>query len=253
MTRKYKMTIAYDGTHYGGWQRQPNAISIQEKIENALSIILHKTVPLIGSGRTDAGVHALGQVAHFSFDRECNLDRLKTSLNGILDRDIRIKELREVSEEFHARFSALSKIYHYHLHLDPVQNPFQRLYTTHIPFPIDLSLLREGASFFIGTHDFTSFAGKCDQGSAVTSPIKTLFKVDLIEKEGGLTFVFEGTGFLYKMVRNIVGTLLAIASHKIPLKSLKEIFNKKERSAAGPTAPSKGLFLMSVEYPDLFN
>lgn len=207
---------------------------------------------MIGSGRTDAGVHALGQVAHFASDRELNLKKLQRSLNGVLDREIRIREVEEVTSSFHARFSALSKIYQYHLHLDRVQNPFQRLYTTHIRFPLDLSLLKEGMALFRGTHDFTSFAGKCNQGSARTSPIKTLYQAELLEKEGGVILLFEGNGFLYKMVRNMVGTLLELASGKRTLQEVKEIFHKKERRSAGATAPPQGLFLLSVRYPEGF-
>ncbi len=204
----YKLTIAYDGTNYSGWQIQPNATSIQELIQNALKIYLHKErVILIGSGRTDAGVHALAQVAHFRCPEEVDLFRLLSALNGILPRDIRITDAEQVDDAFNSRYSALGKIYHYHLYLERVMDPFRRLYCWQVRRKLDLPLLKKSAACFVGTHNFASFANESHEGSAGKNPVRTIDRLDIIEEPGGLRLEFEGNGFLYKMVRNIVGTM----------------------------------------------
>ncbi len=241
---KYKMIIAYDGTDYGGWQVQPNAVSIQSLIQKALSTILRAEVDLTGSGRTDAGVHAIGQTAHFVAG-SIDLEKILVSLNGLLPSDIRILSLEPVSEDFHARYSSRSKIYRYHLHLDRIPDPFKRRFAYHVPHPVDLTLLQNAATHFIGTHDFTSFA---NVGSAFDDAIRTLYRLDLIEEKGGVALEFEGDGFLYKMVRNLVGTLLDIAAGKMDLKEVPAILAAKDRRAAGITAPPHGLFLVEVKY-----
>jgi tRNA pseudouridine38-40 synthase len=246
--KKFKLTIAYDGTQYGGWQNQPNAVSIQTLIEQSLSTILRLPTEIIGSGRTDAGVHALGQAAHFCHSEPIDLSRLRLSLNALLPQDIRIRSVEEVDEDFHARYSAIGKTYHYHLHLDPISDPFRRFYSTHVRHPIDLALLKEAAKQFIGTKDFTSFANEAHEGSASKNAVRTLHRLDVIEEAAGLRLEFEGNGFLYKMVRNIVGTLLDIARGQIPLSNLQSIFDAKDRRLAGRTAPPEGLFLVKVHY-----
>jgi len=246
----FKLTIAYDGTAYCGWQIQPNGVSIQEIIQNHIQTIVRKKVTLIGSGRTDAGVHALGQVAHFHFDEPLNLYRLQGSLNGLLPHDIRIYQIVETSHDFHAQYSAISKTYHYRLHLDRILNPFKRLYSLHVREKIDLTLLKETASLFLGTHDFTSFANEAHAGSAAKDPIRTLHRLDIVEEEGGIRLEFEADGFLYKMVRNIVGTLLEVASGKRRRQEIPEIFAANDRRYAGKAAPPLGLFLMHVSYPE---
>jgi tRNA pseudouridine38-40 synthase len=248
MTYKYKALISYDGTQYGGWQVQRNAVTIQEQIQNALSTVLRTPTDLSGSGRTDAGVHALGQCAHFTHPTPVDLSRCLASLNGLLPPDIRIHSLTPVAEEFHARYSATGKIYHYHLHLDPILNPFDKLYRYHVPHPVNLELMKEAAKGFLGTHDFTSFTNQAAQGSAAHDPVRTLTRLDLICEPGGLRLEFEGNGFLYKMVRNIVGTLLDISCEKIPLEKLPAIFAAKDRTQAGRAAPPHGLFLVHVHY-----
>ncbi|NGX50710.1 MAG: tRNA pseudouridine synthase A [Chlamydiae bacterium] len=242
---KYKMTISYDGTKYGGWQVQPNTLTIQALIQDALKTILRTHTPIIASGRTDAGVHALGQVAHFEADEELDRRSLLYSLNGILPRDIRIRDLVAVAETFHARFSSKKKIYHYHLNLSPVQNPFRYLYSTQMRAPLDLKLLEEALPAFQGTHDFSSLASA---GCGSKNPIKTLYRLDMILEPDGLRLEFEGDGFLYKMIRNIVGTLLEIAQNKSPMSVIPHLLTQKGRQRSGPTAPPKGLFLYKVEY-----
>ena len=244
----YRMKVAYDGTLYSGWQVQPNAISIQSTIEEAIKIILRKELRVIGSGRTDAGVHALGQVAHFHCDEVLDLYRLNRSLNGLLPDDIRVKEIEPAPLDFHAQYSAIGKVYHYHIWLEKVQSPFLRLYRYHPYEKIDLELLKEAARFFVGTHDFTSFANEAHAGSACKDPVRNLFRLDLVPEEGGVRLEFEADGFLYKMVRNIVGTLLEISSGKRSIQEIAPIFEAADRTKAGKAAPPQGLFLVQVNY-----
>lgn len=197
--------LTYEGTAYVGWQIQPNGPSIQGVIEEVLYTLLREKTRLVGSGRTDAGTHALGQVAHFKTAQELDCPRFIRALNGMLPHDIRILTLESVSDDFHAQYSAMGKEYHYHLWLDHAVAPFVRRYRYKVPFALDLDLLREGAKHFIGTHDFATFA---NVGSSVKTTVRTLYRLDIAEQEGGVRLEFEGSGFLYKMVRNIVGTLI---------------------------------------------
>ena len=163
----YKLTLAYDGTCYSGWQIQPNAPSIQQHLQEALKTLLKgEQVSVIGSGRTDAGVHAAGQVAHFKIAHSLELNRLLLALNGLLPRDIRIKSVDAAPLSFHAQYSAIGKEYHYHLYLERVMDPFRRLYSWHVMRKMNLSLLKEAATLFVGTHDFISFANEAHKGSA---------------------------------------------------------------------------------------
>jgi len=245
---RFKLLVAYDGTSFGGWQAQVNAPSIQNLIEGALQTILRIPTPVTGSGRTDAGVHARGQTAHFDAPSSIDCFRLRGSMNGLLPAEIRILAIEEVSPNFHARYSARSKEYHYHLHLDQVLDPFKRLYATHLHASVDLHLLEKAAQIFVGTHDFTSFANDADEGSAAKNPIRTLSKLDVIPEAGGVRLEFEADGFLYKMVRNITGTLIDVARGKTPFASIPEIFGAKDRRRAGAAAPPQGLFLEKVNY-----
>ncbi len=245
---KYKILLAYDGTQYGGWQVQNNSTAIQALLENALATILRAPIAVTGAGRTDAGVHALGQVAHFTHEESLDLFRTQGSLNGLLPPDIRVLELQTAPEDFHARYSAKSKIYHYHLHLDRVMSPFLRLYRHHVNFPIDLKELRTAAKLFIGIHDFSAFANQASAGAAAKNPIRTITRLDAIPQEGGLRLEFEGDSFLYKMVRNITGTLLDACRGKIDMEQIPEIFASKDRRLAGGVAPPQGLFLVKVNY-----
>lgn len=245
---KYRMLIAYDGTNYGGWQIQPNAISIQALIQQSLSIILRQEITIHGSGRTDAGVHALGQCAHFIVEKAIDIPKTFASLNGLLPKDIRILFLEEAKEEFHARFSARSKSYHYRLHLDPVADPFKRLYSYHVPHHVDLDLLKTASFSFLGTHDFTSFANEPGRGSVAHDAVRTLLRLDIVEESGGVRLEFQGDGFLYKMVRNITGTLLDVCAYKITCEQIPRIFIEKDRRLAGRSAPAHGLHLVEVHY-----
>lgn len=244
----YKLTIAYDGTNYSGWQVQPNGITIQEVLVEKIAIILRQEITLIGSGRTDAGVHALGQIANFHFDDSIDCYRFLGSLNGLLPPDIRVFEVNEVSEDFHAQYSAIGKTYHYNIHLGPVQDPFKRMYSLHVKYKIDRDLLCKAVQLFLGTHDFTSFANEAHTGSASIDAVRTLKRLDVIEMPHGVRLEFEADGFLYKMVRNITGTLLEIASGKRNIEDVSRLLLAKDRRLAGQAAPPHGLFLMHVEY-----
>lgn len=242
------MIISYDGTDFGGWQYQPNSTCVQELIEKALSTIIRHPSEVVGSGRTDAGVHALGQVAHFTTENPIDKEKTLYSLNALLPKEIRILELTEAAEDFHARFSAKGKIYHYHLHLDLIQDPFKRKYALHVLHRVKVDAIKEAAKHFIGTHDFSSFANEQTKGSASKDAVRTLRRLDIIEVEGGIRLEFEGTGFLYKMVRNIVGTLLEVGGGRRSADEIPRILSAKDRKEAGKAADPHGLFLVKVLY-----
>jgi tRNA pseudouridine38-40 synthase len=246
---RYKLLISYDGSNYSGWQVQPNALSIQEVLEKAFFTLFHSPIKVIGSGRTDAGVHALGQVAHVSLDHLImDEEKLLYSLNGILPHDIRIKSFHPTSPHFHARFDAKRKVYHYHLHCELFQDPSKRFYSYHVRYKLDIETLKKAISYFVGTHNFKAFANENTKGSAKHSPIKTIYAIHLVEERGGYRLEFEGSGFLYKMVRNIVGTLLECASGKLPPEEIPALFSSEDRRAIARSAPAHGLFLVRVDY-----
>ncbi|GAB4186318.1 MAG: tRNA pseudouridine(38-40) synthase TruA [Simkaniaceae bacterium] len=245
----YKLTISYDGTNYCGWQSQPNGVAVQELIQKALSTILRQPLPLIGSGRTDAGVHALGQTAHFRTNVSLEKPRLLKSLNGLLPKDIRVLSVQQMPNSFHARYSAIGKTYRYHLRKDPVPNPFTRLYSHHVPFPLDMDLLHSAAKIFIGTHNFAAFANEAAAGSAAKNPVRTIYSLDIKTSDAEIILEIKGNGFLYKMVRNIVGTLLETARGKFPLEQIPLLFEKQDRRLVPKPAPASGLFLVNVAYP----
>lgn len=243
---RYRLMIAYDGTGYGGWQVQKNAPTIQKLVQQALETVLQHPTDLTGASRTDAGVHALGQVAHFDTEKTFLTPSLRLSLNALLPETIRILEVEPVSDEFHARYSAKSKIYSYHLHLDPILSPFFKLYRHQVFGSFDIALLKKAIPLLVGKKDFTSFANQSDQKDTV----RDLYRIDLFEEEGGIRLEFEGNGFLYKMVRNLTGTLIEIAQHKLDITQIPLIFAAKNRKEAGQTAPAKGLFLNKVIYSE---
>lgn len=244
----YKMVVAYDGTDYSGWQVQPNGISVQAVLQGQMKILLRHELAIVGSGRTDAGVHALGQVAHFYSPETLDPHRFPYSLNATLPKDIRVKSIELEHADFHARYSAKSKTYYYHLYLDQVQNPLRRLYSLHVRHRTDKELLKEASRLFVGTHDFTAFANSATEGSAAKNAVRTLYRLDVVEEEGGVRLELEADGFLYKMVRNIVGTLLEVASGKRALSEVEAILASRDRRRAGLAVPPHGLFLAQVDY-----
>jgi tRNA pseudouridine38-40 synthase len=247
--QKFRLTIAYDGTPFSGWQIQDNDTSIQGSIEDALFSITKERRRIVGSGRTDAGVHARGQVAHLSIEKRIEPHILKKALNATLPQEIRILEIEKVSPDFHAQISAIGKEYHYHLCLDEVVLPFDRPYVWHYRKKIDIPLLHEAAQIFLGEHDFRGFSNAIGGGLIKQNTIRTINRLDIVQTQIGLRLEFEGNGFLYKMVRNITGMLLSIASSKRPLGDIQSVFSSKDRSKAESGAPPQGLFLIQVFYP----
>lgn len=245
---RYKLIIAYDGTSYCGWQVQKTGLSIQYLVQTALEKLLQHPISLTGSGRTDAGVHASGQTAHFDTDELVEPLRLRLGINALLPVDIRILEVIEVPSDFHARYSAFSKIYHYHLHLDSIADPFTHPYRHIVRGPCDVNLIKKAVPHLIGTHDFTSFANHANKGSAANGAIRTLYRLDLIEQKGGVRLEFEANGFLYKMVRNITGLLLRVGAKKISPEKVADIILAKSRQSPFKPAPAQGLFLHEVCY-----
>lgn len=244
----YKLIIAYDGTNYCGWQVQANGLTIQGVIENALKIYCKETIRLIGAGRTDAGVHAKGQVAHFRTEQCLNIVTLKRALNGLLPLSIRVMSIEHTNNQFHAQKSAHSKEYHYSIAFGDAVLPFIQPYVWHERHPLDIPLLRSATHLFIGKHNFSAFANSQDCGAAGKNPFRTLFRLDCIDTEYGIRLEFEGDGFLYKMVRNITGMLVAVASGKRRAEDITLLLLGAPRCNAARAAPPTGLSLIKVKY-----
>lgn len=247
--KRYQLLIAYDGTGYSGWQIQPTGISIQAILQSAASTLLKVDTSITGSGRTDAGVHALGQVAHFDAEDSLDLSQFLRSMNGMVPKEIRLLSVQPASDTFHARFSAIGKLYRYHLCLNPVYNPFRRLYAWHYRGRVDRDLLQAAANRFVGKHDFTSFANSASEGSAARNPIRTIERIEIIDRDGEVQIEFEGEGFLYRMVRNLVGMMMAVATGRRSLEEIDLLLALCDRRAAPMGAPAHGLFLVKVKYP----
>jgi tRNA pseudouridine38-40 synthase len=243
--RNIKLLIEYDGSQYAGWQRQQNAVTIQEKIEKALLKLTGERLSIIGSGRTDSGVHARGQVANFITSSRIPPERFAYALNALLPRSIRIIGSEEVDEDFHAQFSAVGKKYKYSMIVSPHGTAIGHQYLHHIYVPLDIRAMKEAAKHFIGTHDFAAFMAA---GSPVKSTVRTIYDTDLVWDEPYLYFSVTGNGFLYNMVRIIVGTLIDVGKGKINQNSIPDILASRDRRRAGPTAPPNGLSLEEVYY-----
>ena len=242
-----KLTITYDGTAYVGWQRQANGVSVQECLENALRQIYNKRVIIHGASRTDAGVHALGMIAHFHKPNDrYQLPKLFLSLNALLPPDIRVSRIQQAKSNFHARFSAKSKLYRYRILNGAIGAPFRRNITWHIHKPLDFFAMRKAARFFLGKHNFSSIA--VNPGYQRTSMIRRIYRCSVLRRCDEIHIEVEADGFLYKMVRTIVGTLLEVGLHKRTIESVVELLKKRKRSLAGKTAPAHGLFLVRVKY-----
>lgn len=242
----YKLTIQYEGTKYKGWQRlNTTDKTIQGKIEAVLSQLLDTEILIIGSGRTDAGVHAYGQIANFFSKKPLHPDIIKDYLYQYLPKDIMVTEVVSVDERFHARYNVKDKCYIYKVNNNPHHHVFDRKMVLHVPEQLDLGLMRKAATKFMGTHDFKSFS---TMRSKKKSTIKTLDDVRIEEKDGYLSFIFIGEGFLYNMIRIIVGTLLEVGRGNLTPADIETIFEKKQRQSAGPTIPPHGLYLMHVHY-----
>jgi len=244
--RNIKLTIEYDGTAYHGWQIQAQDITIQEAIEKALSTMTREKIRLSGSGRTDAGVHALGQVANFKTDSKIPADGFLAGLNSLLPDDIVITACEAVDDAFHARFSAKIKTYQYRIFNYRVPIAIGRQYAWHIRKKLDVSAMQQAIAHIIGTYDFKSFEGT---GSPRDHTIRTVMQAEFAEKEDGyLIFEITSNGFLRYMVRNLVGTLADVGLLKTSPDEFKNILEAKNRDLAGATAPPQGLFLVNVSY-----
>lgn len=246
--QKFLMTIAYHGALYAGWQTQSNSLAIQDLIEQKLSVILRQPVAVYGSGRTDSGVHALAQTAHFTTTRSITPYRLQHQLNSTLPPSIRIVSISPVDPKFHARFSVKQKTYLYQIWHGPIMNPFLEGLAWHINGPLDRSLMEQAIQKLIGIHDFKAFAAKNSVGPASVDGVRHLSQLSMIYKDELLSFELSCNGFLYKMVRNLVGCLVGIGSKKLCLDAIDNAFNTGSRAVVGMTAPAHGLFLKKVSY-----
>jgi len=243
--RNIVLTISYDGTNYHGWQCQPDVLTIQEIFNNSLKKILNHATTIYAGGRTDAGVHAMGQVINFHTERTIELRSLIQGLNSILPRDIRVKHAREEDITFHARYSARSKTYVYCILNTPYNSPFLNSYVWHIHYQLNTSAMDNAAKVIVGEHDFSAFKKK-DEG--YKSNVREVFRANVKRRGNLIYFVTEAKGFLRYMVRNITGTLVLIGSGKITVEEFIKILNSKDRENAGPTAPARGLFLRKIKY-----
>ena len=276
--RNIRLLIAYDGTDFHGWQRQSNALTVQECLESAIERILGERAQVWGSGRTDAGVHALNQVANFKTDCPIPCENLVKALNDALPPTVRVKDSHEVSAKFHARYDVCSKTYRYRILQAPVCPPFLWRFVWHYPFPLDGERMTEAAKLFEGEHDFTSFAAvdrsaaeescqgagkdrnspRRDGGSGAqpaahkieTAMVRRIFASRIFRHPRTSMLIYEvsGNGFLHHMVRNMVGTLMEVGRGKLEPGGIIRILKARDRTMAGPTAPAQGLCLVEVEY-----
>ena len=243
--RNIKLTIKYDGKCYNGWQKQPNKLNIQGEIERAIYNITKEEVNLIGSGRTDAGVHALGQVANFKTNSEIPIEKLPLAINSQLKNSIVIKEAEEVDERFHSRYNAKHKTYRYIINNSKCGTAIYRNLEYSYPFKLDAEKMKQASKYFEGEHDFKAFKSS---GTSSKNSVRTIYKA--IVKQEGEKIIIEltGNGFLYNMVRIISGTLLDVGLGKIRAEEIPEIIESKDRQRAGKTLPAHGLYLVEVKY-----
>ena len=244
--RHFKLTIAYDGTNYGGWQLQPNAVTIQGLLEAALKKIAGKRVVVHGSGRTDAGVHARAQVANCSLITNHRPQVLRAALNANLPEDIRILRVQEVDAQFHARFSARGKEYRYQIDCGLVADPFLRAYAWHHPKALDVAEMRQAAALLKGRHDFSALSA--NPMRPVETSVRKVKMLTITKRGNLLTISVAADGFLYKMVRSIVGALVKVGEGRLTVEGLRKLIKAKKRIALIETAAAKGLFLWRVNY-----
>ena len=241
----YKMTVQYDGTRYSGWQRQGNTNStIQYKIEQCLSRLLKEEIEISGSGRTDAGVHALGQVVNFRAEKRLDCSLFLVELNEALPEDITVTDLRIASDRFRARLDAKEKTYRYTVNNSPFTDVFRRKYEYQLSEPLDVSAMEEAAKLLLGTHDYNGFS----TGRTKKSTVRTIKSIEIFREGNKLYFDFNGNGFLYNMVRILTGTLIEVGLGKREPQSILAVFETNDRTLAGFTAPPQGLCLMEVTY-----
>jgi len=243
--RNIRLTIEYDGKDFGGWQKQPNKLNIQGEIERAIQEITGEEVELIASGRTDAGVHALGQVANFKTDSALPTQKIPYAINSKLKKTVRIKQAEEVEERFHSRYNCKRKTYRYIINTSMQGSALYRNMEYHMPQPLQVEKMQEAIAYFEGEHDFSAFKAS---GTSSKSSVRTIYKATLRKEGERIIIELTGNGFLYNMVRIIVGTLLEVGMGAIEPEQIKEIIASKDRSKAGKTVPAHGLYLVEVNY-----
>ena len=248
--RNIRLLLAYDGSECSGWQIQPDAATIQGTLASAIGRVTGEKVLPQGSGRTDAGVHALGQVATFSIESPIPPDNLVKALNNVLPPSIRVLEATDAASDFHARKSARAKTYRYRMYRAPICPPFLARYVWHYPYPLDEDAMQQAACLVIGEHDFTSFAAiDAERGHEdEISYVRRIFFSRWQRSEEELIYTIQGSGFLHHMVRNLVGTFLLVGKSTLKPENISEILTARNRAAAGATAPAHGLYLVSVDY-----
>jgi tRNA pseudouridine38-40 synthase len=246
--RRIKIVVSYDGTDYHGWQVQPGLATIQGTLEQALSEIEGTAVQVAGSGRTDAGVHALAQVAAFSMENPIPLDNLRRALNRKLPRDIRVLQTEEAAPDFHPRFQAKRKTYEYRIFRGEICSPFERRYVCHHPYPLKIEDMLAAAPLLEGEHDFSAFAASDERDELKASKVRLIHCSRLSQEGERLVYRVTGSGFLKHMVRNIVGVLLEVGKGNVDRGGMLARLEPGCGIPAGPTAPARGLFLVSVEY-----
>ncbi|CAM3231364.1 tRNA pseudouridine(38-40) synthase TruA [Vagococcus fessus] len=244
---RYKAVIAYDGTDYCGFQTQDNGKTVQQELEKTLTKFNNGVhVPIHGSGRTDSGVHAEGQVIHFDMPQKRDEEKLRHAFDTQSPEDIAVKSVELVDDEFHARYLAKGKTYHFYVDIGRPRSPFSRRYAAFFPYELDIEKMKKAAELLLGEHDFSGF---CATGTEIEDKVRTIYEAKVEQvSETQIRFVFSGNGFLYKMVRIMVGTLLKIGNNRMPVEQITTIIDKKDRNLAGPTAHPEGLYLMEVRY-----
>jgi len=243
--RNLKLTVAYDGTRFHGWQVQPELPTVQGELERAFAKLFNHSVHVTGSGRTDAGVHAHAQVATVQTERSIDTDSVLRGGNGLLPVEIRILSVEEVSLSFHPRHSAKSKTYEYHIWRNPIVSPFHCKYVYAFRYPLNEELVDQASNEFLGRHDFTSF---CATATEIEDRVRTIFEISWHREDPIWVFRIRGNGFLQYMVRTITGTILEAAQGRLAPATIPEIFAARDRRRAGPSLPPSGLHLISVDY-----
>ncbi|HCT92624.1 MAG TPA: tRNA pseudouridine(38-40) synthase TruA [Lachnospiraceae bacterium] len=245
MKKTYKLTIAYDGTRYYGWEHQPGRDTIQGKLEGVLERLVGEFVDVIGAGRTDAGVHARAMVAHAVFDSPLAEEEIRDYMNRYLPEDIAVRDVAIASDRFHARYKAVGKTYCYTCFDGPVKPVFDRKYVTILKQSPDVEAMQRAAGYLEGKQDFASF---CGNPRMKKSTVRVVDRIEITKKSGYIRFTFHGTGFLQNMVRILVGTLLEVGYGHMEPERVRDILAARDRKLAGPTAPSQGLCLIKVDY-----
>jgi tRNA pseudouridine38-40 synthase len=247
--RNLRLTLEYDGTAYAGWQKQRQSPTVQGTLEEKIGFVCGHKVELLVAGRTDSGVHALGQTANFHTTSPMPASRLKEVVNFLLPHDIRIADLKEVPAAFHATYHAKAKLYRYIIRNSPEYTVFDR--NTYLLFrkPLDVKVMKRAAQHLVGTHDFTAFRGTLGKWA---NPQRTLYQISITRKGKDIQFDYYGVSFLHQMIRILTGTLVYVGSGKLKPEQIPSILKSKDRKKAGPTLPPTGLFLVRVDYPKTF-